>query len=408
MRGLDAYEGAPVEALRGAARGALSNLVELAIEERVDFVLLAGDIYDGAWKDHNTGLFFVREMGRLRQAGIRVFCLYGNHDAENQLDKKLRLPDNVHAFGHQKPGSQIARELGVAVHGQSFAQKVVDEDLAAGYPEPEPGLLNIGLLHTGLGGRPGHSNYAPTNIDVLRGKGYDYWALGHIHEREVVSQDPWIVFPGNLQGRHVRETGAKGATLVQYEGQHILSVEHHSLDLVRWQVLHFQLENLESMDALLERVRDDLDEALGAAEGRLLAVRIMLDGTSVLHAELSRDPEHVRSEVCALAEELAPDLLFIERIKINTNAPLDLESLRQREDPVGCVARRFQALESQPETVEAFAQGLAEELASFQKKLPREARLGGEHGELFGAKNLKEILPRAEQLLLARLAEEDR
>ena len=104
----------------------------------------------------------------------------------------------------------MLEDLGLAVHGQGFAKREVTEDLSSAYPQADPHLFNIGLLHTCLDGKPGHEPYAPCTVDGLRSKGYQYWALGHVHNREVVSQDPWIVFPGNIQGRHARETGSQG------------------------------------------------------------------------------------------------------------------------------------------------------------------------------------------------------
>jgi DNA repair exonuclease SbcCD nuclease subunit len=218
---LDAYPGAPVERLRGASRQALTALVDLAIEQRVAFVLLAGDIYDGNWADFRTGLFFRDQMVRLRRAGIRVFIVKGNHDAESQITKQLPDVDGVHVFSSHKSETIDLEELGVAVHGRSFPHRAVPEDLVPLYPPPLSGRFNIGVLHTSLTGREGHDPYAPTSVEVLCDKGYDYFALGHVHAREVVREStPRIVFPGNLQGRHAKETGPKGCELVTVEGRY--------------------------------------------------------------------------------------------------------------------------------------------------------------------------------------------
>lgn len=214
LQGLERYPDAPVEAVRAAPRRAFEALVELAIEERVAFVLLAGDLYDGDWKDYNTGLFFVAQMRRLAEAGIPVQLVSGNHDAASQITKRLSLPPNVKHFSSGRPETLELADYDVAIHGQSFAGRRVSEDLAAGFPPGDRGRFEIGLLHTSLDGRPGHADYAPCTVDGLRSKDYAYWALGHVHQREeVVRGDPWIVFPGNLQGRHARETGGKGASL---------------------------------------------------------------------------------------------------------------------------------------------------------------------------------------------------
>ena len=148
LRKLERYEGAPAETLRSATRGALDNLVALALDRAVDFVLIAGDIYDGSWRDYNTGLFFASRMSRLGEADIPVFLIAGNHDAASRMTRSLRLPENVHQFPVDRPDTVRLDRLGVAIHGQGFASPAVKENLAAAYPPAVPGYVNIGLLHT--------------------------------------------------------------------------------------------------------------------------------------------------------------------------------------------------------------------------------------------------------------------
>ena len=181
LRGLERYENAPVDRMRRATRRAFERLVDLAIEKRVDFVVIAGDLYDGDCRDYNTGLYLTRQLGRLRDEKIPVFLIAGNHDAANRMTRVLPLPDNVRMLGHDRPETVCIKDLDVAIHGQSFGKPAVTENLAAGYPAALPGCVNIGVLHTGLGGMNGHERYAPCTLDELRFKRYDYWALGHIH-----------------------------------------------------------------------------------------------------------------------------------------------------------------------------------------------------------------------------------
>lgn len=286
LRGLERYEGAPVDEIRGASRRALENLVDLAIKEDVAFVLLAGDLYDGDWKDYNTGLFFTRQVARLQEAGMGAYVVAGNHDAASQLTKALRPPKNVHIFSTRKPETVVIEEHGVAVHGQGYATRSVTEDLVRDYPLANPDLFNIGLLHTSLDGRPGHEPYAPCSIDSLRSRGYQYWALGHVHKREVVSADPWIVFPGNIQGRHARETGPKGCSLVVVEEGRVTRVEHRTLDVVRWMECYVDLDDVINLDEVYDRVGHALADALVEAEDRLLAVRLRLSGSCPVHGRL--------------------------------------------------------------------------------------------------------------------------
>lgn len=252
-RGLARYEGAPVEQLRGATRRALENLIELAIAEKAAFVLLVGDLYDGDWKDYNTGLFFAAQMAKLREANIHVFLVAGNHDADSQITRHLRLPDNVTMFPTQAPERKVLADFDVALYGQGFHTRAVTKDLSVAYPEPDPTLFNIGLLHTSVDGREGHEPYAPCTVEGLRSKGYDYWALGHVHKREILHEDPWIVFPGNTQGRHVRETGPKGCLLVTVQDGRVLP-EFRGLDMLRWSVCEVDVSGTATAEEALDRV----------------------------------------------------------------------------------------------------------------------------------------------------------
>ena len=237
MVGLDEIEGAPTEALRGATRQALTNLVDLCIDEETAFLLICGDVYDGDWKSLATGRFFAREMARLgaAQPPIPVFLIKGNHDAASVVSKEMRL-SNVHTFHHRKATTERIEEIGVAIHGQSYRERETRDDLSLDYPEPEMGYFNIGMLHTCAAGRDGHGNYAPCDPEALARRGYDYWALGHVHKREELCALPYIVFPGNLQGRHVRESDpeGKGCTVVSVKDGQVERLRHVPLDTVRW------------------------------------------------------------------------------------------------------------------------------------------------------------------------------
>jgi exonuclease SbcD len=174
LQGLEAHDGAPVDILRGATRRAFDNLIKLAIDESVEFLVIAGDVYDGDWKDYSTGLFFRRQMVRLFDKGIPVYLIAGNHDAASVISKKLSLPANVHVFSTRTTDSMEVAGSPVVIHGRGFPNRAVPENLVLDYPPALPGLFNLGLLHTSLTGRPGHDTYAPCSESELRDKGYGY------------------------------------------------------------------------------------------------------------------------------------------------------------------------------------------------------------------------------------------
>lgn len=321
LRGLSRYEGVPADEIRIATRTALSNLVDAAIEERVAFVVIAGHIYDGDWQHFGTGLFFCAAMGKLEKAGIEVFLLFGNHDAESVQTKKLPLPKNVRAFGADKPETFVHDATATALHGWSYKLKDTRANLAAAYPAALPNHFNIGVLHTALtGGRPPHAPCAPCTPAELSARGYGYWALGHVHDFEVISQSPYIVFPGNLQGRNIRECGAKGAVIVTVDDGGIIEPPRPVvLDAVRWARVDVDVGNLETDRDVQSRVRDGLTDAFEASDGRPLMVRVTLSGRTELHGDLARRREQLREDIRAIAIAIS-DQLWIEKVVVQTQA----------------------------------------------------------------------------------------
>ena len=332
LRGLNRYEGAPVDAIRGASRRALENLVDLAIRESVRFVLIAGDVYDGDWEDVNTGLFFVRQMARLKEKRIAVYLISGNHDAASEIARDLPYPDNVHVFASEEASTIVIDDLRVAIHGQSYAKREEKRNLAAKYPQALAGHFNIGMLHSGLEGREGHERYAPCTLEELLNRGYDYWALGHVHQRESVNEDRWprVEFPGNIQGRHVRELDAKGCLIVRVGDDRVARPEFHPLDVFRWTKLKVDCTPLEDRDAILQRVAEEFDSAVQQSENRPLAVRVELSGVTALHDDLLADSAGLTSAVHGRAFEHG-ERLWLEKIGIYTSRPL----LDQPDDTLG-------------------------------------------------------------------------
>jgi DNA repair exonuclease SbcCD nuclease subunit len=404
LDGLERYEGAPVEQLRGATRQALKSLVELAIQQRVDFVIIAGDVYDGDWRDYNTGLFFASQMGELNRAGIPVFLIKGNHDAASQVSKALRLPDRVHVFAHNRPETVPLPELEVALHGQSYAERAVTEDLSRGYPAPVPGWFNIGVLHTSATGREGHENYAPCTVEGLRAKGYDYWALGHVHQREILSEDPWIVFPGNLQGRHIREAGGKGCTLVTVERRAITQVRHHNLDVLRWGEVVGDLSGVRDTDAALEKIRQALAAHLAAGDDLPWALRLRCTGATPAHAALVLKREQFVAECRALAADLSAHTVWIEKVKLQTRAPVAAASpLDDRADAVGDLLRFLRDAPGNP----ALLAELVGDLTDLNQKLPSDLNEGPEPLRLDQPATIASLLPEVEALLTSRLLNQE-
>jgi exonuclease SbcD len=403
LRGLERYEGAPVETIRQATRHAFSQLVRLAIDEQVAFVLIAGDCYDGDWKDYNTGLFLVREMARLQDARIPVYLIAGNHDAANRMTKSLRLPANVTMLSSQKPETVRVEPYGVAIHGQGFATAAVTDDLASTYPAAAPGAFNVGMLHTCAEGREGHDRYAPCTLDTLRGKGYHYWALGHIHAREVLHDDPLIVFPGNIQGRHVRETGAKGCTLVTVDGRLVPTIKHVPLDVLRWEIGSVDATGAEDGYGIVDRFAAQLGELTRACEGRPLALRVVVRGACPAHAALAAAPLRWTKEIRAKALEEGGGDIWVEKVKLETTAPRRPGWKPAADGPLGELLNYLGELQADDEKL-AEAGG---ELADLRRKLPFELREGEDRLDLDSPDGLRVLLEQVRQLLVGRLVPDE-
>lgn len=321
LHGLSRYEGLPVDEIRSATRAAFDNLVQFAIDEAVDFVVVAGDLFDGDWRDMGTGLYFAKAMGRLDQAGIPAFLLSGNHDAASVVSRTVPWPPNVRLFGARRPETHRLPDISVAVHGQSFATQAVTDNLVLAYPPAEPHTFNIGVLHTALAGRQGHADYAPCSVDDLRSRGYGYWALGHVHEFEIVSDDPYVVFPGNVQGRTIRETGAKGAVLVEVADGEVASVERIELDVIRWSRL-----DVDCAGAGIDDAEDLLRSALvglhaANASGRPLIARVTLVGETAEAGAFRDRAATLRDDVRAIASSISLDL-FVEKVRVEVTEPV--------------------------------------------------------------------------------------
>ena len=399
LRGLELPPEAPLDQIRGAARRAFENLVTLALDEEVSFVLLAGDLYDGDWRDFNTGLFFNRQMARLKEVGIPAIAISGNHDAASQITRNLRPPDNVKFLSTKKPETHHLKDLNVAIHGQGFASRAVTDDLSAAYPQAIPGCFNIGLLHTALSGREGHEPYAPGTVDGLRSKGYQYWALGHVHQREVVLNDPWILFPGTIQGRHIKEQGAKGCTLVKVHDGHVTSVEHRELDILRWVLCTVDLTGCATAEELYAPLQAALQAALESGDGRPVIARIVLVGKTTVHQRLQRESDKWVNEIIGMAASLGGAGLWVEKVKIRTTESLDLDLLLADDSPIGGLLRMVATLQAGSERLA----DIDPEIGGFLAKLPAEIRGGDDPFLPDGEQQWAEICTDVRELLTARL-----
>jgi DNA repair protein SbcD/Mre11 len=404
LKGLSGQEGLAAEQIRMATRTAFEELVTQAIDGQVAFMVIAGDLYDGDWRDFQTGLFFVRQMGRLRAANIPAFVLHGNHDAESQITKKLTLPDNVQVFSYRKPQTFKLDDHRVALHGQSFRMQAVTENLAAAYPPPVKGYFNIGVLHTALGGVNGpHENYAPCALEELVNKGYGYWALAHVHQGGVLHENPHVVFCGNLQGRHIREAGPKSAQLITVQHGAVQDIESVHTDVVRWKSVEVRVDGCVRFGDIVDRIKTHIHEATQEAEGRLLACRIKLSGATATHSELLASGPQLLAEARAAGLALGEGLAWIERV-VAATTPASTYSGRADSGAINDLDVLLGQAADDPE----LRMQIESDLGDLIRKLPHEAAVDVDDPVLKAAiaRDFGAVTGQAAGYLTARLAAE--
>lgn len=397
LRGLDGSATPDVvQQLRHASRAALENLVKLAIDRRVGAVVLAGDTYDGDSKDFQTGRFFVRQMQRLHDENIPVLMVAGNHDAESVITKTLTLPPNVFAFPTDQPVAHEISNIGTVFHGQGFADKAVKHNLVVNYAPAVPSDFNVGILHTSLGGYSGHDTYAPCAQQQLAAKGYDYFALGHIHHREEFHSDDLVAaYSGNLQGRHIRETGPKGAYLVHLRSNAPADLEFIELDVARWELLEVDVSQAADFADVLASVTTAFSDAKSRAGSRVLATRVTLKGESEAVYALP-DQRALREEIQSIAEANGA---VLQKVRNLATPPPRARALRQEDREALLAAAWSPALSPSRLRNDKDFESLEDETKRF---LRDEVRLDGEVDEDADTE-LTEMVQAAAQDLIVRM-----
>lgn len=344
------------EVLRDASLDAWSALVDLTIERQAAFLLLAGDLYDGEERGIRAQTHFLRGLERLSARGIAVFIVQGNHDPLGGWSAIREWPEGVTVFGPDEVVSVPVERGGerlATVHGVSFARRDCSENLALRFSRGgEPGL-HVGVLHANVGGDPAHALVAPCTLEDLRGGGMDYWALGHIHQQTILATgSPWVVYPGNLQGRSraTGERGAKGAFVVEAEGREVVDLDFVALDRVRFVRLEVDVSRLGSASELAPLLGGIAGREREANDGRMLLLEAVLSGEGGAARDQRGGGDRLR-----LLEELRREagahrpLSWWLDVRGGERPPLGRGEAVRRSDFAAELARRAEALGSAPD-----------------------------------------------------------
>lgn len=406
FRGMQGLPQTIRERVRESTFAALDKLVKLAIHERVDFVVISGDVYDLADRSLRAQIRFQKAMEALSGQGIQVFVIHGNHDPLDGRAAKLHWPSSVHIFGTRdyEPVAVDLQDRGVVahVHGFSYGVAAVTENLATRYVIQDKSVYNIALLHTNVDGDASHDNYAPCRLQELVSSGFDYWALGHIHTRQILSEQPYVVYSGNLQGRSVKETGPKGCYIVNVDVSGGTSLSFHALDDVRWLNETVSIDGLETEQDLKDRLEGVAEQARESAGGRAVIVRLRLEGRGVAHGWLRRG-NFLRDLLAELrdSETDRPDFVWIESAQDATGPVIDRDALLQQQSFLGDLLRLSDFMEENEAELEAFA-------AAALEPLHGHARLGKLLGGSGSREDQLRRLRAAQELVLGRLAGDGR
>jgi exonuclease SbcD len=376
--------------LREAGREAFRAAVDLALSSGCHALLIGGDLFDNQTLSFMTEKFLLTEMQRLAQGEVQVFYATGNHDPSRSKYrvKQIRWPDNVHVFAHRTPesyplfnseGQTIAMIVGA---GHEDARE--NENLASFFPQVQNcDVPSIALLHalvTGSSGEVEHERYAPCTLLDLKEKGYIYWALGHVHKRGILSENPYVVYPGNLMGRNPRENGTKGAYLVEIDNDSQVKIDFYPLAPLSWYELTInnltEADNLEKLEQLIvSTVKEQLENKI---KGEKVFLRLKLIGPCPLYRELA-DAENL----AILAENLTA-FLSLEYLELNEEGllpPLRLDGYRHEPHVLSELLNLLTLLASDETKLLQLA---PEELAGCPKKVEPSEKIAYLHTLLQG------------------------
>ncbi len=361
------------ELIGNATRHAFVALVDLCLEERVDALLLAGDLYDGDQTSMKTARFLAEQIRRLDAAGIAVFIIRGNHDALSKITHELVFPQSVKVFGGRAEAVEARTHGGmpVVIHGLSFARPQAPESLVPKYKPPVQGAVNVGLMHTSLAGAPGHDPYAPCSVADLKATGFGYWALGHVHKRSVIEGACTIVMPGMPQGRDINEAGPKSVTLATIRDDGAVEIEERVTSLAQFERVGVDATGIDDWRELAEAVSRALERVREGVAAEHLVARLRVHGATPLAWRARRDVDLLKAEADHRAAVIGA--CWVEKLEVECRTAEALGA----GDPVADLRALIAAKVADSDGFREEAAAVARELAP---QLPPECRgwLGGD------------------------------
>jgi DNA repair exonuclease SbcCD nuclease subunit len=362
FEGLRATDPSVADHLRNATFEAFERIVALCIDKRVDFILIAGDVYDGADRSLRAQLKFRDELASLAKEGIQSFVVHGNHDPLSGWSAGLEWPEEVHLFGGDTIEDIPVQNNGETlchIYGISYPVADVRRNLALEFQRSDDGPFAIGLLHCNVGSDTGHEPYAPCSLDDLVNAGMDYWALGHVHNRNILREDsPMVIYPGNPQGRNIRETGPRGCYLVEVNEEGHPKASFIECDAVRWAKETVDITALRDEDSLIGHLDECVTTVRQGTPHLSSILQISLIGSGPLHHTLQR-PGVINDLLEHFQEDTTPPFARIERLVDDTRPNIDIEARSLDEDFVGNLLMLAKSIKSDPDRLEGLFEHLS-------------------------------------------------
>lgn len=348
FRGLSVDSPELGEQLRQSTFKAFENLVDLCLQSQIDFLLIAGDVYNQKDRSLRAQLRFRDGLARLTDQGIAVYVVHGNHDPLGTVARGINWPKNVYFFESDDPDyftfSRDGQPLAL-IHGASHIKAKETRNLARKFSSNPEDIFQIGLLHCNISRNTGHEPYAPCELDDLLSRGIDYWALGHVHQSGILSRDPYIVYCGNIQGLDITEAERKGCFLADVDSAGQIELGFHDLDVVRWHELEVDIEGLTGLDQLEELVSNKIKEIQDKNGQKTLICRVRIKGRGALHEYLK--DEQGQDDFLQLLREnfyaLEP-LVWIKDLEVQSAPHMDLSRRREQKDFLGEVLAQAEEL----------------------------------------------------------------
>lgn len=385
-----------------ATRQALTAIIDLCLEEQVDALVIAGDLYDGEQTSMKTARFLATQLDRLNQAEIPAYVIRGNHDALSKITTELVLPPTVRVFGARAETAVLQKGgLDIVLHGLSFAKPHAPDSLLLKYKPPVEGAVNIGIMHTSLAGAPGHDAYAPCNVADLHTGGFDYWALGHIHQRSHHRGARSVIMPGMPQGRDINEAGPKTVSLVTVADDRTITIEERRTSIAEFARVPVDISAAEDWRGVIDAIETALETQRGLTASPHLVARLIVSGATPLSFQLRRDRDLLQAEAEQRAERVGHSA--VEKIELDIR-PLS-EPKATTADPV---VELDQLMRGQVMSGHGFRSDIRQMVSDLLDDLPPEARKFAGNDEAGFEAFLDGLMTESSDDIIARLRAPDR